>query len=272
MPRPPRLSLPLSAALVCACGPDKSDSMTEATSTASTTSPASTTVDASTTDVTTNPTGEPSCSPGPVDGDLDCVPPGDTRTSWQFLFDGAGTDAFDAQCTVSAVSDDGSAQLFGFLCPDGPATLELTTTDPHVPLDLVMGATVRLRYTPDFDGEVVTQSFTLLDDTEALLAAGLERWVKFPIALDALDIALRSTDCDGSGDEFDCFVIQRAGVEVTRGDQSAIVFGGNTGTLGDLQFLVNDSTREVCFGIDPECGYNYSPFSTSALFLRAPGG
>jgi hypothetical protein len=272
------VALPL---LVLACTPDKSDTATD-TSTDSTTGsstdqPTSTgsTTDqpTSTTGSTTDPgttTGEPVCAPGPAAGDLDCVPPAGTVASWQFLVDDVSVEAFDESCTIDEVTDDGSTQTFALTCAGSSAALALTTSSPHVALALDGMDVIQIEFATEPDGEVLASNFMLRDETDLLLAAGLDRWVTIPVTLDALNIGLRSTNCDGFLDEFGCFVIQRAAVEVTIGDQSVAVLGGNAGAVGEFQILVNDSTSDVCL-FDDQCGFNYSPFSTSALFLR-PGG
>lgn len=276
------LALPL---LALACGPDKSDTLTDSTtdstdpstvgsttdqptSTGSTTDPSTST--GSTTDQPTTDTGDPVCAPGPVDGDLDCTPSGGTVAAWHFVVDGFGVDAFDELCTIDDVTDDGSTQTLALTCGDSPATLTLTTSTPHVALDLGADDVVKLEFATEIDGEVIAANFVLRDETDALLAAGLNRWVTIPLTLGPLNIALRSTDCDGHLDEFGCFVIQRTAVEVTVDGQSATVLGGNAGAVGDLQVLIGHSTSTVCL-FEDECGFNYSPFSTGALFLRAGG-
>lgn len=251
--------------LVClafACGPAKSDSATDA---ATSDGPTTGTADPGGT------TGAAACVPGPQVGDLECVPRGASLSSWDFfVLEGVLQDSYAAQCDVAAVTDDGEEQTIALTCGADEPTLRLWTVAPHVPLALDVGAAVTIDFVTVPDGEVQRASFTLLDEADALLAAGVDLAV-LPAALGPLTVDLRSTDCEG--DLFnECIVVQRAGVEVTLGDASVVVFDGNVGALPGFEVLVGASTREVCFDEGaPVCGFNYSPTSTEALILASPG-
>lgn len=270
------------AALVLACGPGKTDTDTNHTASLthstgdppdSTSTTAPTTGDTTTTtgDASTGPasTGDPAaCAPGPLDGDLECAPQGDTYAFFSVSFLNFA-DKFDEECEVGPSTDDGTAQEFDLTCPSSQVGISLHTEAPHVPLDLVMGAKVRLQYEYGMDGERPTATFALFDDQGVPLAAGVDTPF-LPLTLGPLEFTLVSSSCDGTGGE--CAVIQRAGVQVSLAGATAVAFDRNTATLAatpTFELLVGSATRTTC--TDPECGFNYSPSTTTALLVRAPG-
>lgn len=245
----------LLAASLVGCGPGAAELTTDGTST-----------DAATTTEPTGTSGPQGCVPGPVDGELACVPAGPTRADYLVQHLARPGASFDEVCAVDTAVDDGAAETLALTCPSGHVDLTLSTTAPHVPLGLAPGAMVRIQYTVEWDGERPTDRFALRDEADALLAVGVDA-PNFPLVFDPLTLDLRSTDCEGVGS--DCAVVQAAALGVTRGGVGVSVFGGNAGSLDEFQILVDHATRTSCFG-PPElmCGFSYSPSSTAALILR----
>ncbi len=270
----------LLAMLALGCAPKETDTANETASasnaTAASTDTASTSSATETTMAsgvpTTGDTGAPSCQPPPLVGEA-CVAAGATKASWDLVVGGNFMATFDAMCSVEDDDDDGETQTLTFACDSEVVSLTLISAAPHVPVLVVDGAMVHLQLTEFPTLERVNNAFALRDADERLLAAGLKNAIlpqPSPLQISPLTFELIASDCETTDDG--CWVDQRAGLAVTLDATTAVVFDGNSASVGlqdSFQILVGRATRNLCTG---DCEFNYEGFGTDALIVARSEG
>ena len=262
----------LLAMVSIGCGPEKDDTASDATTGGASTSTA-TDPTMATDEPTAGDTDALSCQPPPLVGAA-CEPAGETKGSWYMEVDGEGYfEPFDVMCSVESVNDDSETQTLMLACDGKVMQLDMTTAAPHVAVPVVVGAMVRMEVKDFPTLEIENHVFTLRDADEQLLAAGLKNAVlprPEPLEVAPLTLDLIATDCEPLDDSF--VVMQRAGLSVTMDGMTAVVFDGNTASLGlqdGYQILVSRATRELCVADNQ---FNGEPWGVDALLVLTPEG
>lgn len=274
IPRTPGLSAALLPvfALTLACAPGKDD--TDATGSTGPTGP---TEGTDATDPggseTVEPTGDPVCAGGPMDGELACEAAGDTSVTLAVegsFFEGP----VEAQCVVQSTAEDGDVQTIVLTCADDEARLLLTSSAPHVSATVAVDQMVRLAYTTLQGGEILEFYFALYDMQDALIVAGFSGVLKpdlLPLTMAPLTVDLPSSDCESSLGFEDCTVAQNTALRVTWGEKSTDVHRFNHAKLGsspDYEIVTGRVARPICAAENAFC--NYNTFGLDALIVALP--
>ena len=252
-------SLVIAGWLLLACGPEKQGGSSDGSSSGG---------NGSTTEVST---AETVCSFVPNADDIQCVSARQMQAVLYIPSYSSFSGPIDELCSVAAVTDDGELQTLSLDCPVFSRDIFLTTSAPHVAVEVANGSTVRLQADSIPNGEIDSYYFMLRDETDALLVAGIDGPTE-SLSIAPLQVELRRTTCETYGDPRT--ILQRGALEVTLGETSVIVFGGNDATIGSspsYRLLVDEALREDCWS--EQCTPpNYLSWLVHALFIRTTGG
>lgn len=216
-----------------------------------------------------------SCEDPPV-GEA-CQPPGPTTMAWQVRIDGRELqdDEVTAACTVANVADDGTTTTIALDCTRFMAEIDVTTSDPHHVPAFSADDPVELHASAGFEDEANVARYLTLRRGGLALGAFDASSFNPPPSFDFEPVALEvvATDCPQGGTEFGCIFMQDAALQLGFDGQSALVFGGQDGSVGALtsyQLLTGQVERVQCF--EDDCGYNYATWLVQGLVIRVPEG
>ena len=153
-------------------------------------------------------------------------------------------------------------------CPSGTydVTIEasLETTEP-----LALDATGAMRYRQQLVDEInLARQLVLTQASGAIVFAGIDVTdisELTPILLSPLVLDVEPTECPGENTEF-TLLTQDAALAFELGDDSAMLYSGGEGAMGDYEIVTGAVERYLC---DPdEFGYNYATwFVRGGMFL-----
>lgn len=220
-------------------------------------------------------TGEPGlCQDEPMGGEA-CQPPGPATIGWQVRLD--GVELLDQEimgaCTVTSVVDDGVVVTVALDCARFEVEIDLITVSPHHVPALQPDDPVELRASAYFEDEAVVARYLTLRRGGLALAAFDASEFDPPAGFDfdPVAIAVVASDCPSQATE--CVYKQDAALQVGFDGQTALLFQGHEGFVGQLtsyQVIAGQVERIFCFPDD--CGYNYAEWFVQGLVFRIPEG